>query len=236
MIKKYFQNKMISVFHDSQNAISNIICKFAVGNKKKLRLLDAGCGNGKLTNKLIKEALKISSLEVHAVDILDERCIEDNIIYHKSDLTDKLPFDSDFFDIIIANQIIEHLLDKDYFLSECYRVLKKGGIFICCTDNISSWDNIISLLLGQEPLSQHTGSRFVTNSFLSPYFMKKIDNELGNFYLHKNVCSYYSLQRLIKIAGFKNLKVETFGNLCKLFELLFPVYNRIMLISSVKKI
>lgn len=234
MITKYFQNRMISAFRDSEGAISNFLCEFA--KNKKVKILDAGCGNGKLTNKFIENVSKISDVEIFGVDMLDDNLVAKNIIYCKQDLTNKLTFCNNYFDIIIANQVIEHLLDKDHFLNECFRILKNGGLFMCCTDNISSWDNIVSLLLGQEPLSQHTGSKFVTNSFLSPHFMKKIEEKSGNFYMHKNVCSYYGVQRLIKIAGFKNLKIKTFGNLCKFFELLFPIYNRIILISSTKKL
>lgn len=231
MIKKYFQNKMIKAFDDSERSIAATVRFFS--QSKKVKILDVGCADGKRTLNMLQG---VSDYVVYGIDMLDHEKIEPVIRYTKTDLAATFPYEDNFFDIVISNQVIEHFLDKDYFLGECHRILKDGGLFICCTDNISSWDNILSLLLGQEPLSQHTGSKFITSSFLSPYFMQKIDDPKGNLYMHKNVCSYFGLQRLFRIAGFKDLEVKTYGNICKLFELLFPVYNRIIIVSSIKKI
>jgi len=41
-----------------------------------------------------------------------------------------LPFSNSFFDVIITNDVIEHVNDLESFLSECYRVLKKNGLLI----------------------------------------------------------------------------------------------------------
>src|SRR5262249_48133121 len=40
-----------------------------------------------------------------------------------------IPFDDEFFDIVHANSVIEHVADLDAALSEIFRVLKPGGVF-----------------------------------------------------------------------------------------------------------
>ncbi len=89
-------------------------------------------------------------------------------------------------------------------------------------------------MLGQEPLSQHTGSRFYTSSWLSPHFMKRIPGKTGNRYLHKNVCSYYGLQRLLKVNGFKSFEMISLGNVNVILEKIFKPYNRLLVISAIK--
>ena len=40
------------------------------------------------------------------------------------------------FDLIVFNQLIEHLIDPEKFLIHCYRILNKGGIIYFETSNI----------------------------------------------------------------------------------------------------
>jgi len=133
----------------------------------------------------------------------------------------------------MCNQVIEHLLNKDFLLEEVHRVLKKGGLFILATENIASIDNIFSLILGQEPVTQVTSSKYRTNSILSAQYMQKELN--GNKYEHKNVNSYFGIKRIFRVNGFKDANLKTYGNVNKLFEILLPIYNRIMVVTSVKE-
>jgi len=84
------------------------------------------------------------------------------------------PFEDKTFDVVCSNQVIEHISNKDTFIKESNRVLKDDGICITSTENIASFDNILSLMCGQEPLAQSTSHEFHTSPFLSPHFMKKI--------------------------------------------------------------
>lgn len=51
------------------------------------------------------------------------------------DLNEKLPYASNFFDEIYCKSVIEHILNLQIFVSEIYRVLKKGGKVFIRTDN-----------------------------------------------------------------------------------------------------
>lgn len=46
-----------------------------------------------------------------------------------------LPFYNKIFDVVVSFETIEHLAMFDSFTSECARVLKKNGIFVCSTCN-----------------------------------------------------------------------------------------------------
>ncbi|MFH1048215.1 MAG: class I SAM-dependent methyltransferase [Patescibacteria group bacterium] len=231
MIKKFLVNKMLKAFDDNEYFIRNHINNYC--NKKNVNILDVGCGDGSMTMKFLN-GLRGEDYELYGLDNLEKN---DNklIKYKKINLDGEIfPFADNFFDIVYSNQVLEHILNKDNFIFECNRTLKNGGLFILSTENISSFDNIISLILGQEPVSQHTGSKYNTNSFLSPHFMEKNDDKNGNKYLHKNVCSYYGLKRLAKMNGFSETKIKSFGNICKLAEMILPIYNRLITIYGIK--
>jgi len=99
-----------------------------------INLLDAGCGPGSITFGF---AEKVSPGTVVGIDS-DRSRIEaaskhmwdtgvDNISFLMADVN-KLPFDTDRFDAVFANGLIEHLPIADEGISELMRVLKPGGI------------------------------------------------------------------------------------------------------------
>jgi 2-polyprenyl-3-methyl-5-hydroxy-6-metoxy-1,4-benzoquinol methylase len=63
----------------------------------------------------------------------------------------RCPMPDDTYDVIIAGEIIEHLVDTDRFAQETYRVLKPRGHLILSTPNLASWYNRIRLLRGLAP-------------------------------------------------------------------------------------
>jgi len=231
MIKNYFVKKMQQAFDDNEAYIRSLIEKKVQSAKRKKLYLDVGCGSCEMTHRLFKNIL--DKVTLCGIDLFPSD-FSQKIRLYKADLEkDRFPFDKKF-DVVVSNQVIEHLLNKDHMIKEVYRVLKPGGIFILSTENISSFDNILSLLLGQEPVSQHTGHDFHTNSFLSPHFMEKLDPQLGNKYAHKNVCSYFGLKRLFEVHSFRIRQVRTFGNVFNLLEKLFPIYNRLITVVGEK--
>lgn len=51
-------------------------------------------------------------------------------------LAEKLPFPSDFFELVICSWVLEHLAEPEKAFGEIVRVLKPGGRFIFLTPNL----------------------------------------------------------------------------------------------------
>ena len=50
----------------------------------------------------------------------------------------KLDFPDNFFDLVLAKDLLECISDKETFVSEIYRILKPGGTVICCNTDFDS--------------------------------------------------------------------------------------------------
>jgi SAM-dependent methyltransferase len=67
------------------------------------------------------------------------------------DFSKPLAVKSGVADLVIALEIIEHLYDTDFFMSEIHRILKPGGLLILSTPNLASLGNRLKLLFGGYP-------------------------------------------------------------------------------------
>ncbi len=102
------------------------------------KVLDLGCGNG-ISARLINEA----GFDVTGTDIsplfLEEAQTWENprLRYHVCDVME-LPFESESFDVICSNELVEHLPDVETALTEMVRVVRKGGRIVVSGPNLCS--------------------------------------------------------------------------------------------------
>ncbi len=177
--------------------------------------LDLGCGDGEVTMTM---AAKLKTSRVFGVDIIDseiKKARRRGMKVSKADLDKKFPYRTNMFDAITAIQVIEHLFEVDTFVSELYRVLKPGGTAIVSTENLSSWHNIVALILGLQP---STGP-YISNQFSIGFHPLAIEHKKGhkkNPHLavmrgHTRVMAFRSFVRLFEAYGFVVEEVRGVG-------------------------
>ncbi|MFH1602155.1 MAG: methyltransferase domain-containing protein [Candidatus Shapirobacteria bacterium] len=135
--KKYFQIHQARYLFILQQLINYF-------PSQKLKILDVGCFPyhiAKILEDLGHEVWGICSphepLEKKNVKILN---IE----------KEKFPFRKNFFDLVLFNEIIEHLSCSPIpALKESLRVTKKGGLFFLTTPNVADLFNRLALLSGK---------------------------------------------------------------------------------------
>lgn len=107
--------------------------------------LDIGCGTG---FPLVDLAMRLGEHScVYGVDPWDaglERirkklrvCGVNNVVLHNG-VAEHLPFDDDFFDLVVSNNGINNVADMQASLCEVGRVLKPGGQFVMTMNTNSS--------------------------------------------------------------------------------------------------
>ena len=97
----------------------------------RTRVLDIGCFDGRFLDSLGSEYERFG-IEIH--DMAADRARRRGIQIIGTDYND-LTNTTDVFDVVVAMDVIEHVLDPKYFLTLLGRALKPGGSLIVSTGN-----------------------------------------------------------------------------------------------------
>lgn len=112
-------------------------------------ILDIGCGQGHITNEIYKAIpdseitgidYSISAIE-YAVDHFAE------IDFAVGDAYD-CPYSKDYFDVIVCNNLWEHVPDPLFLLRKISKILKPNGYIIISTPSRYRLKNLIRIVLG----------------------------------------------------------------------------------------
>ncbi len=97
-------------------------------NKKQPKICDIGCGTGALLQELNRFgiALGMDSSE-DAIEFCSKKGITN---VKKGKLPDDIPFEKNFFDLILLLDVLEHIDDEETVLKSCKQLLKPGGSII----------------------------------------------------------------------------------------------------------
>ncbi|MFC1913750.1 class I SAM-dependent methyltransferase [Chloroflexota bacterium] len=140
-------------------------------------ILEIGCGAGSLNNYLHKNLHK-KGYRIIGTDISEEVLKKAASLYPWLTLqqmsAEKLKFEDKSFDMVLSFDVFEHIKAVEAHLSEVYRVLQAGGLYLFSTPN--KYTNI-------------------------PFSILK-DKNFNFRYYHPSLQTLSSLKRLLKKHGF----------------------------------
>ena len=98
-----------------------------LGRFQPRKVLDFGCGSGRLVRSLRGLGLEASGCDVYpSWQGSDDPCVEYlSVLDPQSPL--RLPYADETFDSVISVSVLEHAANKDEVFSEIYRILTPGG-------------------------------------------------------------------------------------------------------------
>ena len=110
-------------------------------------VVDLGCGSGHLLRELSGRFDQRIGLDVSRtrLDPLGDGKT-DGWEFREADLNGLFPLADASADVVIANQVIEHILDPVKFSREIHRILRPGGRCVVTTPNIRYLKNIAHLV------------------------------------------------------------------------------------------
>jgi SAM-dependent methyltransferase len=82
-------------------------------------------------------------------------------VYDRDIERDTLPFENGELDVVLMNQVMEHLKDIFWVLHEATRTLRVGGRLILGVPNLASLHNRLLLALGRQPTAIQSHSAHV---------------------------------------------------------------------------
>lgn len=119
-----------------------------IGEVAEKKILDVGCASGYFGKKLEKKGAKVTGIDSSAQAIyLAKKFITNALVVDLNEI--KIPLKSNSFDMILASEVLEHLINPLGTLKELYRILKPKGAYIVTTPNFMYWGNRIQFLKGR---------------------------------------------------------------------------------------
>lgn len=170
--------------------------------------LDIGPHRGEMTEAI---AARVHPTETHAIELIADHipaARARGIDVVQGDVDDGLPYPDGMFELVVANQVIEHVRRTDVFLREIRRVLRPGGIACISTNNLSSWHNIASLAFGFQPTPMHVSDEVILGNPLNPEAGDPHE-DLGRTHLR-----LFTQRALVELAAYHGLalrRAETVG-------------------------
>lgn len=147
-----------------------------------LRVLDIGCGAGLLCEPLSRLGAQVIGVDPSASNIAAAKLHADKshlaIDYRCTTVEEIDPRER--FDIVLAMEVVEHVVDVGVFLKRCAAMLKPNGLMVVSTLN-RNWKSFALAIVGAEyvlrwlPRGTHEWNKFVTPDELTKHLL---DNRL----------------------------------------------------------
>lgn len=133
ILTDYYNTKYLSNCKEGDSSRVDIWTPFIKPIPINKKILDIGCGPGVHILSLLK------SNEVHGIDIIDdyiESAKSNGYISQKCDVEkENLPFDNEYFDLVICTDVFEHLFNPLNLGKEIDRVTKPTGMLFASVPN-----------------------------------------------------------------------------------------------------
>jgi len=100
------------------------------------RLLDVGCGNGAMLDRMERLGWDVEGIETDPVAYKLAGAKRSKV--YLSELAGR-KYADDLFDVIILNHVLEHTSDPIRLIKECHRILKSSGRMVIVTPNALSF-------------------------------------------------------------------------------------------------
>lgn len=143
-----------------------------------LRMLDIGCGAGLLCEPFTRLGAQVVGVDPSASNIAAAKLHAEkghlSIDYRNTTIEEMDPRER--FDIVLAMEVVEHVVDVGAFLGRCASVLKPGGMMVVSTLN-RNWKSFALAIVGAEyvlgwlPRGTHQWNKFITPDELTKHLL-----------------------------------------------------------------
>jgi len=103
-----------------------ILEKLGYSLSRDAHILDFGCGAGRSVYALVDQGFS-NTFGFDVTDYLELRNPSDRARFFISE-SSRLPFEDNSIDLIISDQVFEHIKDQVGVLRELYRIMRPGGV------------------------------------------------------------------------------------------------------------
>ncbi|HEY7798450.1 MAG TPA: bifunctional 2-polyprenyl-6-hydroxyphenol methylase/3-demethylubiquinol 3-O-methyltransferase UbiG [Hyphomonadaceae bacterium] len=136
-----------------------------------LRLLDAGCGGGLVTEPMARLGAHAVGVDAGDANIkaamVHADAVHVDVDYRVGTVEGLIAAGEKPFDIVLALEVIEHVADPAQFLDDCAKLLAPGGLLVMATLNRTAKAFALAIVGAEHvlrwlPAGTHEWSKFVT--------------------------------------------------------------------------
>ncbi len=213
---KNYDSNRLTTFEDKKvlKEQLKIISKILKKNNPK-KILEAGCGTGRILMPLIKKGYLIEGFDL-SKNMLKELSKKNKNIKTKIGDIEKIPYKNNTFDLIYSITVLMHLPDFKKAFKEMYRVTKKNGLIVFDLPNRNSIWTRLSIIFN----SNKKRTRLYSLKELKEYF-KKYNYQITGIFSYAR--TFYKIPLLKHIINFLDNHLK------------LPVSQRTQFIVIVKK-
>jgi 2-polyprenyl-6-hydroxyphenyl methylase/3-demethylubiquinone-9 3-methyltransferase len=160
---------------------------------KGLRMLDIGCGGGLLSEPLARLGAQMVGADPAEDNITVARAHAQEsgvAVDYRATTAEDLAAAKERFDVVLAMEVVEHVVDVELFVQTCAAMVKPGGLMIAATLN-RTLKSFALAIVGAEyvlrwlPRGTHQWDKFVTPNELETAFESsglRVTGERGVIY------------------------------------------------------
>ncbi|XP_069356349.1 ubiquinone biosynthesis O-methyltransferase-like [Maniola hyperantus] len=164
---------------------------------KGMKILDAGCGGGVLSEGLAKYGAEVTGIDLsrELVELAQQHCaanrrLADNLpTYIYTSIEEHSSKCAEQYDAVVVSEVLEHVAQKELFVESCARAARPGGKLIFTTPTRTRAAQFYMVFLFENILKAYPKGAHDYNKFLRP-------SEL-QFMLEMNDCSVESVRGYI---------------------------------------
>jgi 2-polyprenyl-3-methyl-5-hydroxy-6-metoxy-1,4-benzoquinol methylase len=162
----------------------------------QIRVLDLGCGAGTPSKVLMQDTNRYSVVGADLSESALSAYVEATGRSGVQLDAQRLPFADGSFDVVVSDDVVEHLVDTDSYAHEIRRVLVPGGWLFLSTPNLAAWFNRLALLAGMQP------------AFTEVSFEKVFGRHGSDIVGHLRIFTSKSIQQFLEHHGFDCVDVR----------------------------
>ena len=138
-----------------------------------VRIVDIGCGGGLIAEPLAVMGAAVLGIDASARNIgtASAHAAESGVtsVSYRHGRAEELVAEDQYFDVVLALEVLEHVSDVRLFLQTCARLLRPGGVLFLATLNRTAKSYALAIIgaeyvLGWLPRGTHDWRRFLKPS------------------------------------------------------------------------